>query len=180
MKVGQKLIGGFLAVSLLLVVVGGVAILSLSRMEGTTTEANRAAQLVGFLTEKEVDHFTWVQGLNSLFLLNRPFEAELDPRNCGLGRWFYSYQAQDPALKKILAELEAPHNQLHESGRTIKETYAFVDHGLEARMAGAKSAHLNWMMDLRKVWQDNGQRFQGATDPHQVPVRKVVLLLPER
>ncbi len=167
MKVGQKLIGGFLLVSLLLIVVGGVALLSLSRMEGSTTEANGAAQIVKFLTEKEVDHFKWVQSLNSLFLLNEPFEAELNPHNCGLGKWYYSYQTHDPELKKILAELEAPHNQLHESGKKIKESYAYFDYGLDAQMTNAKIAHLNWMMDLRKVWQDNGQPFRGATDPRE-------------
>ena len=167
MTVGRKLTGGFLIVCVLLALIGAVAVIMFTQVDRTTVAANSAAQLAGFLTEKEVDHLKWVQALDDLFLMNVPFEAELNPRNCGLGKWYYGFTASDPELQKLLAGLEAPHTRLHESGTKIKDAYAYVDSGLERRIAAARDAHQKWLLDLRNTWQAGGKPFDKPTDPRR-------------
>ena len=167
MKLRAKLIGGFSTILVLLIVAGGIAFLMFGNVKKSTVDTNEGAELSHFLTQKEVDHFMWMADLSDQFLLDKTFEAQLDPHKCGLGKWYYAFETDDPELKRLHKELEEPHIRLHESGKKVKEIYAKPDFEMDERMTGAKAAHLGWMMALTEIWQKGGEPFAKPTDPRE-------------
>jgi methyl-accepting chemotaxis protein len=77
-----------------------------------------------WLLRKELDHLNWVDELYSSILEDRIFTAELDPGQCSFGRWYYSYEVDDPYVMDILAKVEEPHRKLHQLGEQINATSA--------------------------------------------------------
>ncbi|MFA5904375.1 MAG: CZB domain-containing protein, partial [Desulfobacula sp.] len=78
-----------------------------------------------FLTQKKIDHLLWTHKIKDA-LLNRSenLDIELDPSQCGLGKWMTSekilaLKKNDKAFSLILEEMVPPHKALHESARTI-------------------------------------------------------------
>lgn len=75
-----------------------------------------------FMVEREVDHLRWVQDLDKLIIYGADFTGQLDHTKCALGSWLYSEETKsitDPDLKRLLADLQKPHQQLHESAVNI-------------------------------------------------------------
>jgi methyl-accepting chemotaxis protein len=77
--------------------------------------------------QREIDHLKWVQNV-SIFLLQdktTQLTVEKDHRKCGLGKWYFSEDRKKteeafPQLKSLLADLEAPHQLLHDSAKEIE------------------------------------------------------------
>jgi len=107
-------------------------------------------QLPSFLAAKEVDHFTWSDRINNLFLDNQAkLEIQTDPRQCSLGKWLYGQEAaqtaaSDPKLAQLLEEIKEPHQRLHASALKIQETYRQVHPGLITLLKDRLEDHLNW------------------------------------
>lgn len=164
MTVNKKLIGGFSIVLVMLIVAGVIAYMMFSKSKKVTVEVSEKTNLNTFLVEKVVDHLTWMQQLSNVFLVGKTFEGELNYHNCGLGKWYYSFETNDSELMRLHHALEEPHIRLHESGKKINEIYAKADYEMDERMSEAKVAHLIWMSNLRNTWQRNGKPFDKATD----------------
>ena len=167
MSIGKKLLGGFFIVISLLIATGTISYLMFGSVKGVTIEASDAKELNAFLKEKIGDHLRWMAQLSDQLLMDKKFTGELDYHKCGLGKWYYSFQTDDPELKSLHQQLEAPHIRLHNSGKTIQSLYAAVDLQMNEKMSEAKFAHLNWMLALQKVWQAGGEPFDKALDPRE-------------
>ena len=116
LNVRGKLIGGFSIVIALLLITGGIAYFMFNNIKKVTENVSDVTDLNTFLVAKTVDHFKWAIMLDHQFMLDKPFEGELDFHKCGLGKWYYNFETDDPELKMRHESLEEPHNRVHESG----------------------------------------------------------------
>nr|WP_320050909.1 methyl-accepting chemotaxis protein [uncultured Desulfuromonas sp.] len=83
------------------------------------------AHLPQFITEKEMDHVSWVNKVQQAIIAgNKNLTIQFDPTQCGFGKFLYGAEAREaakksPEISSILEQLKAPHEQLHNSGQAI-------------------------------------------------------------
>ncbi|QDU72107.1 methyl-accepting chemotaxis protein [Mucisphaera calidilacus] len=83
------------------------------------------AEVGHLLLEREIDHLTWLDTLNSIILTgDTAIELELDDKQCALGKWMHgeggaNLAALDSQCAAILQEMDAPHQALHAGGSTV-------------------------------------------------------------
>ncbi|MEW6516250.1 MAG: methyl-accepting chemotaxis protein [candidate division FCPU426 bacterium] len=129
----QKLGTQFLTLMGLLVVVAGISFWGLSRVIGQTAKANSFGYLVQEMMGREIDHLGWANKLSNYIAEQQTGEitVQTDPHQCAFGKWYYGdgmKQAVEmlPELKNAFAEIEGPHNHLHESaiqiGKAVHES----------------------------------------------------------
>lgn len=76
-----------------------------------------------FFLHKEIDHLNWLKNLNLSLLTNKEIEAELNHKNFGLGKWYYSNEVnkiKNTKVKSLIAQIEAPHKKVHSSVQEMK------------------------------------------------------------
>jgi len=82
-------------------------------------------ELPAILAAKEADHLAWVNRLMTVLDQNlKSLDVETDPALCGLGKFLDSDKAKqaaaaDPEMARLLAEIKAPHERLHQSAVKI-------------------------------------------------------------
>jgi len=113
-----------------------------------------------WILQKELDHLKWVDSLSLAIRENRLFTEELDPTKCSFGRWYYSYNVDDPQLMKLLKVAEEPHIRLHALGEkinsissTARRTQVFNDE-VEPVLKDIKSVFLNFQNYVTPVLLD--------------------------
>ena len=125
-SVKTKLFFVSLTVSGLVVVVG---LLGLRGLSGVSSSFNRAIDKLEeakFLDEKLNDHYAWVKKVTDHLLADKSLDGlHVDPKECGFGKWYYGvknsadHNNMSAEEKKIFDGMEAPHTELHESGKEI-------------------------------------------------------------
>ncbi len=156
MGLKSKFTVGFGVILLLLMVVGGWAVLGIGGIVKNAEEVIDGNKLRGEFTQRIVDHLNWVLSLNRYLDNDKVNELniQLNPRECGFGKWYYGEGRQQtealiPALKPIMAEIEQPHIHLHETAAEIKGQYAAVDLHLGEFLAQREVDHLGWIGKVR-------------------------------
>ncbi|MFH0709805.1 MAG: chemotaxis protein CheW [Pseudomonadota bacterium] len=76
-------------------------------------------QMLELFNQVIKDHQNWVVALETSLREGVPFKLALDPHLCRLGKWIYSYQANDPEVLAIIRALIPIHSQLHETGAKL-------------------------------------------------------------
>lgn len=173
LTIGKKAYFGFGLVLLLLLLMGLLALLGI---KGIVHDAERSIDgnmLDAALAQKEVDHLVWAGKVGDL--LNNPavntLEVQTDPHKCGLGKFLYGEDrrfAEElvPSLKPLFAQIEKPHNQLHQSAVEIKETYRSADYQLPFLLLQLRLAHMNWARRVRDAFLHDKRALEGVqTDP---------------
>ncbi|PLX93343.1 MAG: hypothetical protein C0620_07815 [Desulfuromonas sp.] len=80
-----------------------------------------------FMTEKEMDHVSWVNKVQQAIIQgDKNLSVQFDPTQCGFGKFLYGDRAQKtgeehPEIGRILESLKEPHEQLHSQGKAIAE-----------------------------------------------------------
>ena len=127
MKLRTQISLGFGSVLLLLLLTATVSVNSLSTLLANSGHVVTADNLRTSLVEREVDHLNWTAKLNAFVFDENVHEltVQLDHTQCAFGRWYYGEErrhaeAQFPALKTLLSNIEEPHRKLHESAKHIK------------------------------------------------------------
>jgi methyl-accepting chemotaxis protein len=92
---------------------------SAKRIDDTYVAFDR--ELEAQLTHGWTDHLAWIKELANSNLSRRVFEGQRDPRLCNFGKWYHSYQSDNPELRTLMAAWEEPHRRLHESATAIVE-----------------------------------------------------------
>ncbi len=115
-------------------VVAAVSILSIGGILDANGRYAKTSELAGFMVEKEVDHLSWVNRVQSLFIHNRKeLDVELDPTRCSLGRFLHGEEGRrvaelDPDLGRLLGTMKEPHSRLHDSAMEINQAVARSGH----------------------------------------------------
>ncbi|MDF1615148.1 methyl-accepting chemotaxis protein [Desulfurivibrio dismutans] len=128
MTIVQKILGGFGLIVLLLVLIGFGNSLAVRSMQQQSGEIVTGLQLDGELAQREVDHLVWAARVRDFIDDEQAtrLEVETDYRRCGFGLWYYGEgrrQAEQlvPSLAPLLARIERPHRELHESAVAIEQ-----------------------------------------------------------
>lgn len=122
MKIFQKNLLGFLAVVVLMIVMGTSSIIGFRQIEEKNKEIDEHQDNIAFFIEKEVDHLRWLNNIANMFIYGVA-PAPDDHTQCDLGRWYYQYQPEEHNRKSFLA-LEKPHIEVHSSGRRVIELFS--------------------------------------------------------
>ena len=127
MKLRTQISLGCGSVLTLLIITAVLSVNSLSDLLHNSAQVVTADNLRTSLVEREVDHLNWTAKLNAFVFDEHVHEldVQLDPTKCAFGKWYYGderrhAEAQFPALKTALADIEEPHRKLHESASHIK------------------------------------------------------------
>jgi len=75
--------------------------------------------ILASLTQRWIEHLTWMKNLQMSMLTGEEFKGGLDPHNCKFGKWFYSFKTSDPEFENVLNSMEEPHKSLHHSAEKI-------------------------------------------------------------
>ncbi|MBE0501277.1 MAG: MCP four helix bundle domain-containing protein [Desulfuromonadales bacterium] len=73
---------------------------------------------------RNIDHLRWVRDLDLSIMSNRQFTGQIDPSQCGLGKWLSTYSSQDSQLMRLLENFKDPHEKLHSLGVAINQNIA--------------------------------------------------------
>jgi methyl-accepting chemotaxis protein len=166
---------GFGTLLLLVIALGGWAIMGITGIVGNAEEVIGGNALRGNFTEKVVDHLKWAEKVNELLTNSQvhTLDVQTDPRQCAFGKWYYSdartrAEQMVPGIKPLLAEMEAHHNTLHASAAEIGRKYAPADVELGSYLREKKLDHLNWMAVIRDaLLSQSGRAAEVQTDPHK-------------
>ncbi len=172
MTIGKRLALGF---SVVLLVLGGVVILSFSGVGGIVENAKEVIygnELDATMTQKEVDHLNWVNQLNALLTDEniKSFTGQTDDHKCAFGEWLYGKEREEaeariPELASLLKEIETCHHDLHQSAEEINHEFIQADAQLPGLLADRISDHLKWAIQVRKALNERQDSLRVQLDP---------------
>ena len=119
LTIRKKLIGGFGILCALVLILSVISSLTVRNMKNVRLESTENRDLKIFLYKTTADHLTWMNDLTELFLSNKSFSGELNPRICNFGKWHDGFKSKDAGLMRIHASLNQPHRLLHASASKI-------------------------------------------------------------
>ncbi len=158
LKISMKFVLGFGSVLLLLVIVCLWATRGISSIVSNADSVILGNKIRGDIAQRIVDHLVWVKQVNSLITDESIHELhiETDCHKCGFGQWYYSderIRAEKlvPEIKPLLAQVELPHQLLHESAVKITNHYVQVNEGLGKFLSEKKTDHLIWTHAVKDV-----------------------------
>ena len=130
MTIGKQLWVGFSVVLTLLVMMGVISFLGVSKMNGKSTDMVEKNELVQTLAKREIDHLNWANKVSELFINDSVTElnVQTDDHKCAFGKWLYGSEREAaehevPQLASILKDVEGCHSELHTSAIAIKKYY---------------------------------------------------------
>jgi methyl-accepting chemotaxis protein len=171
LKLSSKL-WGFTGLLLLAVLI--VAANSMWSIRGILTASASYSEAAGqnaFMIEKEVDHLIWMGKVKDLFVDNaETLDVQMDHTKCGLGKFLYGEEGRrmaqsDPKLAALLEEIKAPHKQLHESARLIKDTWHKRHKGLTNLLKDRLDDHRKWAANVSRIVLEKNSEIQVEKDP---------------
>ncbi len=127
LTIAQRLWSGFGVVILILVLIGVFNQYAVRDMVAESRGVITDMALDTELTQREVDHLIWVSRIRDYLAgEDENLEVETDYRQCGFGRWYYGEGRRHlenlvPSLSPLLAKIETPHRQLHQSAVALDE-----------------------------------------------------------
>lgn len=166
-SLGKKFVIGFGSVLLLLMIVGGWSIRGIGGIVGNAKQVILGNTLRGEMVNRELDHLNWAKQVNALLTdaSVQELSVQTNPRECKFGKWYYSDERRGaeqaiPALKELFAQIEEPHNHLHESAVEIGNVFRQPHPGLSLTLANRKLDHVNW---VRRVSEALAREVGGSS-----------------
>jgi len=122
-KVGPKLIAGFLLVAVIGAVVGIVGLTTEKKIANDIRELRNLPSPHSFISILNA-HYQWRLGLTETLMSGSKFGGSLDPKTCALGKWVNSDEMKkvtDPKTLDLLRAITLPHDYIHiESANVIR------------------------------------------------------------
>ena len=121
-KVGTKLIAGFLVVSAFGALLGATGLLSTWTVGDKVNDLHTYSSVSHTFTSILNAHYQWRNGLTETVMTGAEFKGSLDPTACALGKWMNSDDAKlvtDPKVAELLNSAIAPHNYIHREAANI-------------------------------------------------------------
>jgi hypothetical protein len=142
MTVGRKIGGSFGLNIFILLAIGGIASVGLSRLASQVQHSAVMNKIGAEMLQRQIDHLTWAnQVLEQISKgAGAEFKVQTNPHLCGLGKWYYGEGARDarsvlPEVAVLLDSLEKPHEALHRSAQGIGEALRDPAQGRQAAEA---------------------------------------------
>jgi len=85
-------------------------------MVSATDELNAFCAL---MTQREQDHRNWMSELEASVQEQREFKLTTDPHKCAFGKWFDTYQTDNPWIASLLKKFDEPHQKIHGVGQRV-------------------------------------------------------------
>jgi len=124
MKLRTKIFSGFMALTLVSVIIGGVGVVSSVTLNGISDELFELQAEQDSVSSVLNAHYAWRQSLTEAVLYGKEFNGSLDPNSCALGKWYQSEHARnitDPELLSMMDKIRGPHTSIHEGARVIAQ-----------------------------------------------------------
>ena len=173
MTIGKKITVGFLGILTLLMIMVIMNVLGIGNIVKNVDEVIAGNTLDGVLAQREVDHLNWVAKVSAT--LNDDASAglsvETDHTRCAFGTWLYGEGRQEavrlvPSLAPLLASIERPHKDLHDSATDIQGVFVQADSTLPAKLVAIEAAHLAWASRVRDALITKSATLENVeTDP---------------
>jgi len=122
MKVGTKILAGFIAVAIVGLLIGAVGVISTQRLAKQSVDLQKLLQESSSVRNVLNAHYVWRHGLTIAVLTDSDFSGSLDPNTCALGQWLSSDEAkniEDPEILSLLNKIKEPHAYIHNEASTI-------------------------------------------------------------
>ena len=122
MKIRTKLVGGFSIVALIGALLGVVGLFSNNSLTDKAEEIIDITEVEARVSSILNSHYNWRQNLTEAVYGGTEFTGSLDPTSCSLGQWLKSEEVEkitDPKLLKILRDIIAPHDFIHNKARDV-------------------------------------------------------------
>ncbi len=119
LTIGKKLSLSFGFLFLVVLVLGIFWLRGIVVLKDIEEKKSDLIELKEKLREMQVLHYRWVDAMREAVRKKSKFEAELDYKKCGFGKWYYSYNLPFTELEGVFKALEEPHRKLHQSGIPI-------------------------------------------------------------
>ncbi len=150
------------------------AVLSLRTMamlEENSRRLDAGNAISTIMLDREIKHLQWVKDL-AIYLFDTKAAAlpATDPAQCAFGTWYYGKERKDaetafPGIARPLADLEAPHRNLHATAAAIEKLKR------DGKNAEAAGAFMNSTLpELQKV-QAGFQATRSAVNNEQKALR---------
>jgi methyl-accepting chemotaxis protein len=174
-RLRNKFIVGFGSILLLFALTVFVSVLGVERIVDDATEVIEGNKVSAKLEQGLSDHLQWASEVSS-FITDREVQelsVEVDPRECGFGKWFYGQGRQNaeniyPGLIPIMQDIEEPHKNLHQAAKKIQGLELDVNPELGTFLIQKQNDHLRWMQQvLNTIAHDEMNRVDVETDPSQ-------------
>ncbi|MEH0019404.1 MAG: methyl-accepting chemotaxis protein [Desulfobacter sp.] len=129
-------------------------------------------ELPGFIANRMSDHLVWEAAIQQTILDNaQKIDVQTDHTQCKFGKWLYSEAAQktaasDPELARLLEQIKAPHQRLHESALDITQAYRQRHLGLRNSLRLRLDEHRQWASQVARGIIEN-KKFTVQTDPER-------------
>ncbi|HBE04094.1 MAG TPA: hypothetical protein DC049_16705, partial [Spirochaetia bacterium] len=127
LKIGAKLITGFLSVAVIAAFIGTFSLFEMGIIQNSNQNANGTLKFNNLMVTMKMAHLNWRINLGNFQRDEKitRLEIEKNPHNCAFGKWFYSearekYEKNIPEMKTLFSEIEPLHNHFHKSADDIE------------------------------------------------------------
>ena len=174
LSIGKQIRIGFGIILSLLVAIGAIGYVGISRMKTKAALVIDGNKLDAKLAQSEVDHLNRANAINAF--LTDPKVVDLDieenEHDCMLGQWLESperrkYESDISSIKPLIKAIEAPHAELHQSAVEIKKVFRQVDPDLLGFLNESESDHLRWASQIREAFMQKSDTLGIETDPEK-------------
>ncbi len=168
MKIKTKLLLGFLAIGILCLSIGPLA-LTVSRTGAINDELHLNNEHVQLIKSREIDHHMWLAGLNRFVMNNEEeLKLQLDDHQCALGKFLYGeglqeIKAHDQELGGYFEQMKPAHGRLHHAAKEIKSQWLQIHPGLQNTLHKRLAEHQAWTVALTEDLIE-GREIQVQTD----------------
>ncbi|OUR68646.1 hypothetical protein A9Q73_03575 [Bermanella sp. 47_1433_sub80_T6] len=90
-----------------------VPIYDLANLMGCEAEYEANLEVLQILKDREKEHISWMDSLESCLRDGSDFTLAKDPNLCAFGKWLLEFEADDEILADILEDFETPHKKIH-------------------------------------------------------------------
>ncbi len=173
MKLSAKIGSGFAALILMLLFVASWSYYGIGNIIGGAQDVVECNHLASEIAHREIDHLNWAKDVSALLTdaSVTKLEVQTDPKQCAFGKWYYgegrlAAEKFIPEIKTYLAEIEQPHNHLHESAIEIGNVFRQADNSLPKFLAEKEADHLTWVNSCLELFVQNNDKLEVETDHH--------------
>ena len=169
-KLGTKLWGLTCLLLMAVLIVAGNSMWTIRGILSTNNQFSEAADANVFMIAKEVDHLTWMGRVQALFVNNdETLDVQLDHTRCGLGAFIYGKRGKaladrDPELATLLNGIKAPHQQLHDSAKSIEAVWRQRHDGLTDMLKDRLDDHRRWAATVARIVIERDPEIQVQLD----------------